>query len=94
MGWFNYRQPLPLARIRATLLCVFALSTSTRTVVVGAQGGLTQDVWLLALFALPLVVLGTWAGREMPPPVTETTLKRLAFGLLLLLGVWILATAW
>ena len=49
---------------------------------------------LVAVLALTLVVLGTWAGREMPPPVTETTLKRLAFGLLLLLGVWILATAW
>lgn len=93
MGWFNYRQPLQLAQIRTTLLCVFALSTATRTVVVGAQGGLTQDVWLLAGFALPLVILGTWAGREMPPAVADATLKRLAFGLLLLLGIWILATA-
>lgn len=93
MGWFNYRQPLQLAQIRTTLLCVFALSTSTRTVVVGYQGGLTQDVWLLAGFALPLVILGTWAGRQLPPPVKEGTLKQSAFGLLLLMGIWILATA-
>lgn len=94
MGWFSYRQPLELASIRATLLCVFALSTSTRTVVVGFQGGLTRDVWLLALCAVPLVILGTWAGREMPPPVADATLKQMAFGLLLLMGLWILATAW
>ena len=93
MGWFNYRQPLQLAQIRTTLLCVFALSTSTRTVVVGSQGGLTQDVWLLAGFALPLVILGTWAGRELPPAVADATLKRIAFGLLLVMGIWILATA-
>ena len=93
MGWFNYRQPLQLAQIRTTLLCVFALSTSTRTVVVGYQGGLTQDVWLLAGFALPLVILGTWAGRGLPPAVTDATFKRIAFGLLLVMGIWILATA-
>jgi uncharacterized membrane protein YfcA len=93
MGWFNYRQPLTLAVIRATLLCSFALTTSTRTVIVGFQGGLTAEVLWLSVIAVPLVVLGTWLGREMPPAVDEATMKRLAFGLLLFLGIWILAGA-
>ncbi|TNF83771.1 MAG: sulfite exporter TauE/SafE family protein [Gammaproteobacteria bacterium] len=93
MGWFNYRQPLPLAVIRATLLCSFALTTSTRTLVVGVQGGLTAEVLWLSAVAVPLVVLGTWLGREMPPPVSEATIKQGAFSLLLVMGVWILATA-
>lgn len=93
MGWFNYRQPLPLVVIRATLLCSFALTTSTRTVVVGVQGGLTAEVLWLSAVAVPLVVLGTWLGREMPPPVAEETIKRGAFGLLLLMGLWILGQA-
>jgi uncharacterized protein len=93
LGWFNYRQPLPVLVIRSTLLCTFALTTTTRTVVVGVQGGLVAEVWWLSLLALPLVILGTWLGRELPPPVADATLKRLAFALLLAMGIWILATA-
>ena len=93
MGYFNYRQPLEVAIIRATLLSSFALTTSTRTVVVGLGGGLTAEVWWLSLFALPLVVAGTWLGRELPPPVPDATLKQMAFALLLAMGVWIIATS-
>jgi uncharacterized membrane protein YfcA len=93
MGWFNYRQPLPLVVIRATLLCSFALTTSTRTVVVGVQGGLTSEVLYLSAVAVPLVVLGTWLGRVLPPPVSDGAMKQGAFGLLLLMGIWILAGA-
>lgn len=94
IGYFNYRQPLPVDSIRATLLCSFALTTLTRTVVVGAEGGLTAEVGWLAALALPLVIGGTWLGREVPPPVTDETLKLMAFGLLLVLGLWILVGAW
>jgi uncharacterized membrane protein YfcA len=93
MGWFNYRQPLAVAVIRSTLLCSFALTTTTRTVVVGVQGGLTAEVWWLSALALPLVIGGTWLGRQAPPPVSDEVLKQLAFALLLAMGVWILATA-
>lgn len=86
IGWFNYRQPLTVAEIRTTLLCTFALSTSLRTVVVGFAGGLTREVWILFFLGLPLVLLGTWAGRAFPPPVSDTTLKRLAFALLIVMG--------
>jgi len=92
MGWFNYRQPLPVVVIRATLLCSFALTTTTRTLVVGVQGGLTAEVWWLSGLALPLVILGTWLGRELPPPVSDASLKQLAFALLLAMGGWILLT--
>jgi len=90
MGWFTYRQPLSIATIRTTLLAVFALSTALRTVLVGYAGGLTPPVWLLALLGLPVVILGTWAGRNFAPPLSENGLKRVAFGLLLLMGTWTL----
>ena len=93
IGWFYYRQPLPLAAIRATLLCTFAMTTITRTIVVGTQGGLTNEVLWLSLFASPLVLLGTWLGRELPPPLPEAKLKQLAFGLLLVMGVWIIVSS-
>jgi uncharacterized protein len=88
LGWFHYRQPLTVAEIRTTLLAGFALTTSLRTVIVGSVGGLTGEVWVLFAFGLPLVLLGTWAGRSLPPPVTEAVLKRLAFSLLLVMGFW------
>jgi uncharacterized protein len=90
LGWFGYRQPIPLDAIRTTLLACFGISTSLRTVLVGATGGLTEQVLMLAGFALPAVLLGTWLGRNLPPPFSEAGLKRLAFTILLLAGVWIL----
>lgn len=93
MGWFNYRQPLTVAQIRTTLLASFALTTTFRTLVVGYAGGLTREVWLLCLIGLPVVLAGTWLGRGFPPAVSEITLKRLAFGLLVVMGCWSMARA-
>jgi uncharacterized membrane protein YfcA len=93
LGWFGYSQPLKLVTIRATLLACFVLTTGTRTVLVGSQGGLTESVLTYALTALPVVVVGTWLGRNFAPPIAEETLKRMAFSLLLIMGLWILFTA-
>lgn len=90
LGWFGYRQPLALDGIRATLLACFAVSTTLRTLLVGASGGLTADVLLLAGLALPAVLLGTWLGRNLPPPWSEAGLKRFAFTILLVAGLWTL----
>ena len=93
IGWFAYRQPLPVTEIRATLLGCFAVSTAVRVVAVGVAGGLNGDVWRLAGAALPVVLIGTWLGRHRPPPVSEATLRRVAFLLLTLMGLWILGSA-
>jgi uncharacterized protein len=93
LGWFNYRQPLTVLEIRTTLLAGFALTTSLRTVVVGSVGGLTAEVWVMFAIGLPLVLLGTWAGRSLPPPISEAALKRLAFTLMLVMGCWSVARA-
>lgn len=94
MGWFNYRQPLSLPIVRATLLSCFFVTTSCRTLLVGGSGGLTREVFMLAAFAVPVVVLGTWLGKHWPPPLAEATLKRAAFVFVLAMGLWILANAW
>jgi uncharacterized membrane protein YfcA len=93
LGWFAYRQPLPLEVIRATLLCCFGVTTSVRILAVGVQGGLTAEVWLYAVLGLPVVLLATWLGRAFPPPLSESGIKQLAFATLFGGGVWILATA-
>jgi uncharacterized membrane protein YfcA len=88
IGWFTYRQPLPVATIRSTLLAVFALSTTLRVGSVAFAGGLTREVFTLAAVGLPLVLLGTWLGRSFAPPLADVALKRLAFGVLLMMGSW------
>lgn len=93
IGWFTYRQPLPLAAIRATMLCFFAAATSARTLFVWAQGDLTAEVAQLALLAAPLVIIGAWLGQRLPPPMSEVKLKRSVFYLLFALGLMIIAGA-
>ncbi len=93
IGWFVYRQPLPVAEIRATLLAAFAASTVVRTLVVGAEGGLTREVWVLTGWSIPLILLATWLGRRFPPALSESNLRRAAFALLFAMGGWILFTA-
>ena len=88
IGWFGYCQPLPLAVIRSTLLSSFLLATCTRTIFVGAEGGLTNQVLIYAGLAVPIVMLGVWLGRAFPPIVAEAALKRGAFSLLMLMGLW------
>ena len=90
LGWFFYNQPLALASIRATLLSCFVLTTTARTVIVGVDGGLTSIVMSYAAIGLPLVILGTWLGRSLPPPLSEAQIKRMANLILLLMGAWII----
>jgi uncharacterized membrane protein YfcA len=93
LGWFLYRQPLQVAEIRATLLATFAFSTLLRTLVVGAEGGLTTQVWTLAGFSVGAVLFSVWLARRFPPPIPEAALRRTAFALLTLMGLSILAGA-
>lgn len=93
LGWFAYSQPLSVAIIRATLLGYFFLTTSARTVIVFFEGSLTGSVLLYAALGAPAVVLGAWLGRRFPPLVSEEALKRGVFVGLLLMGIWICATA-
>ena len=88
MGWFTYRQPLSVTAIRTTLLAAFAFTTSLRIGMVALSGGLTGQVWQIALLGLPLVLLGTWLGRSFVPPLSDVALKRVAFGVLLMMGAW------
>jgi uncharacterized membrane protein YfcA len=93
IGWFAYRQPLELSVIRATLLAFFGIATLVRSSIVALHGGLTSHVFELVGLALPLVVLGSWLGQKAPPRVTDATLKRMVFTLLLLMGLYITLNA-
>jgi uncharacterized membrane protein YfcA len=81
-----YRQPLSLAEIRTFLIFINAVIAGARTLFVGAQGGLTEDVLLLSAICLPVTALATLAGRRYPPPLDAEAMRRIAFVVLVLMG--------
>ena len=93
LGLFGFSQPLPLQVIRATLLASFLLVTSSRTAMVGWRGELSESVIWIAAVALPVVLVGTWLGHVLAPPVSDAALKRSAFWLILVMGIWVGVTA-
>ena len=93
IGWCAYRQPIPVATVRATLLARYLVTSTTPTVVVGMGGGLSEIVWQLTALELPVVAFGTWLARRHVPLFDEGNMRRVAFTILLLLGVGIIASA-
>lgn len=82
-----YRQPYELVVVRNMLLLVFAFTSGTRTLFVATRDVLTADVWLLTAVAIPLVAVATMVGRRYPPPLSPTAMRRIAFGVLVAIGV-------
>ncbi|QEY60280.1 sulfite exporter TauE/SafE family protein [Pseudomonas sp. C27(2019)] len=87
-----YRQPLNANYIRHTLLLLFAVSSGVRTLFVVGQGQMNMEILLLTAWAFPVVVAGTFLGRNYPPPLSAQTLRRLVFILLILIGVSLIAS--
>lgn len=86
MVYHLYRQPLPLAVIRDSLLVFFAANAGLRIVLVGASGGLSlSSVWW-ALEALPVVVVLTWLVRRYATSDSIKVVKLLVFALLMIAG--------
>jgi uncharacterized membrane protein YfcA len=81
-----YRQPDRVDVIRSTLLAVFLISSSSRIILVIWEGSFEVNMLYLSLMTLPIVALGTYLGRKFPPPFSERGMRRLAFGLLMVLG--------
>lgn len=85
-----YRQPLSIRAIRASLLAVFAVATSGRIAVVALEGGVSREMLWISLLALPMVLGATAVARRFRPPLSDLTMRRLAFGLLMALGLLLL----
>ncbi len=85
--WQLYRQPMPLAAVRVTLVSVFLLTQSLRAGLVIGTGGITLPLLISAAGAAPSIVLGTWLARRFPPPVETATIRKLALLLLFMSGL-------
>jgi uncharacterized protein len=85
-----YRQPLTIRAIRASLLAVFAVATTGRIAVVALAGDVTREMLWISLLSLPMVLGATAVARRFRPPLSDLTMRRMAFGLLMMLGVMLL----
>lgn len=88
-----YRQPLDVARIRSALLVVFTAMSLWRTLASAARGHLDATLALQAGAALPVMAVATQLARRLPPPLSQAGLRRLAYGVLWVLGAWLLIDA-
>jgi uncharacterized membrane protein YfcA len=82
-----YRQPMPLVKIRETLVTVFALNAVFRIGLVIASGDLPAASTLSGLLAILAIMGATYAARRWPPPISPATMRRIVFVLLFLSGV-------
>src|SRR6478735_3891561 len=77
-----YRQPMPLLKIRETLVTVFALNAVFRIGLVAVSGNIPSNSTLSGLVAIPAVMGATYAARRWPPPLSPATMRRIVFLLL------------
>lgn len=82
-----YRQPMRPVAIRETLVAVFAANACIRLGIVAHGGDIPPANFWWGLLSIPVVIVFTLAAKRWPPPVSQLTMRRLAFMLLLLSGV-------
>ncbi|UUM32122.1 sulfite exporter TauE/SafE family protein [Vibrio japonicus] len=92
-----YKQPFSIELIRSTLLMVFACTSASRTAYVYFDGSLGTSIIWLSVIAVPLVALVTLVARRYPPPLSNDQLRKLVFGVLMVVGGYLIgdsATSW
>ncbi|WP_251882063.1 sulfite exporter TauE/SafE family protein [Achromobacter sp. Marseille-Q4954] len=93
MVYHLYRQPLPLAAIRNSLLILFSLNAIVRLALVTGQGAFMASSFWLSLLALPIVIGVTWVARRYSTAGSMKTVKRMVFVLLLAAGMGLIVPA-
>ncbi|ACC75252.1 sulfite exporter TauE/SafE family protein [Paraburkholderia phymatum] len=90
-----YRQPLSVTQIRCALIVLFGETAAIRTAFSASTGQLNATIWLQAAIALPIVCLSTLAARHRPPPLSGVATRRIAFGVLVIIGgQLVLSSVW
>ncbi|WP_069267248.1 sulfite exporter TauE/SafE family protein [Paraburkholderia nodosa] len=81
-----YRQPLKLIEIRCALILLFTVTSLVRVMFSAWEGELPASICIEAALAAPVVMLMTLAARHYPPPLSSLAMRRLAFGVLMIIG--------
>lgn len=92
IAYLMYRQPMLLQVVRASLLSTFALSTLIRTGFVAIEGHLTEQVFYLIGWSVPVVIVMTLIGGILTPHLPDSLVRKLALGLLVLIGLTLIGS--
>jgi uncharacterized membrane protein YfcA len=87
-----YREPLTVDAARATLFMLTIIGVAIRTTSVVTLSEVQPLALELVLYALPVVLAGTLCGRHFTPTLSGRSQRRIAIGLLMLLGLPLLLT--
>jgi len=90
LGFMMYRQPMPVAQIRATLLGFLVIATVCRSVIIGLDGQLTREVLLTTAIAFPLVITISLVVTRVAGGLPDLLVRRMAAGLLAVAGTLLL----
>lgn len=93
LAYHFYRQPLPLAAIRSSLVTIFAVGSGLRLAMMAATGRITMDALWMTLEALPVVIFIGWHARRRPLAASLDTARRIVSLLLAGAGLGILVPA-
>lgn len=85
--YMMYRQPDPVATIRATLLLIFSMTALVRLSAAVWVLPLDSAILWLCLCGAPVVIVATLAARHYRLPLSSMALRRFSFGLLMLSGI-------
>lgn len=88
-----YRQPMTLMQIRCALIVVFTVTSAARVLYCASEGQIGSEIWMLSALSAPVVMLMTIAARHYPPPLSPVATRRLAFGVLMAIGGWLISAA-
>ncbi len=82
-----YREPMTVAAVRASLHALIVVGVAMRMSFVSLFSEVQPLALELVLYALPVVVLATLAGRHFTPELSGRTQRRIAVVLMMLLGI-------
>ncbi|RKZ99341.1 MAG: hypothetical protein DRQ47_11205 [Gammaproteobacteria bacterium] len=85
-----YRQPLAFPVIRTTLLGVLGIMPIIRIGFETYNGNINESVLKLSLFCIPASILTTLFARRFPPRVPNMIMRRFAFSLLCVMGLFLI----
>lgn len=82
-----YRQPLELHIVRQVLLIVFLFISLFRMIYLGFVEGVDSTSYVSALISLPLIAFMTRIGKRFPPPLSQESIRRGTFSVLVTIGI-------
>jgi uncharacterized membrane protein YfcA len=82
-----YREPMTVDAVRATLFALIVVGVAMRMTFVATLSHVQPEALEMVLYALPVVLVATLAGRHLAPDLSGKTRRRTAVVLLMLLGL-------